>query len=322
MPKHRVVGGVIVTTPAAVFDNYTPAKHLIDDHEWVTIRPTAIRACTAADYATPASALQCISTVTHYLAWAHRQGLSLDLEAVFHPDHVERFVAILSRDRAPETVGTRRGYLRRVGRACTKKAPWPAPARPYAANITLQPPYNSDEVKALWDAARAQYNERRTRVAQTLLCLGLGAGLKPGEMLQVTAAHHVGHHPQGERLVVILLEDRVVPVLTEYAPLLVDLCHRYPDGPLIGRHNPASKDPLGVLRAHVEWPSSLEFKPARLRTTWMVSVLTNGVRVSEFQRISGTASAKALEAAAAFVPERLEGEEYLFTAAGLGSGAR
>lgn len=186
--------------------------------------------------------------------------------------------------------------------------------------MTLQPPYNEHEVRALWDAAHAQNNDQRTRVAQTLLCLGLGAGLKPGEMLQVTAADHVGHHPQDERLVVILLEDRVVPVLTEYVPLLLDLCRRYPDGPLIGPYNPATKDPLGKVRQHVEWPSNVKFKPARLRTTWMVSVLTNGTRVSEFRRISGTVSAKALEAVAEFVPERLTHEEYLYTAAGLSGG--
>lgn len=318
MSKHRVVGGVLVTTPAAVFEHYTPAAHLISPNEWDSIRPTALAACTAADYSTPASALQCMSTVTHFLAWATRQGLPLDLEQVFHPDHVERYTAHIAAGRSTETVATRRGYLRRVARACTTKAPWTVQPRPYAANVTLQPPYNEHEVKALWGAAHAQNNDQRTRVAQTLLCLGLGAGLKPGEMLQVSAANHVGRHPQDERLIVILLEDRVVPVLTEYAPLLVDLCHRYPDGPLIGPHNPATKDPLGKVRQNVEWPSSLEFKPARLRTTWMVSVLTNGIRVSEFQRISGTASAKALEAAAAFVPERFDHDKYLFVAAGLG----
>lgn len=210
-------------------------------------------------------------------------------------------------------------YLRKVGRACTKKAPWRPLPKPYAANLTIQPPYTDREVDALWGAARAQLNDQRTRVAQTLLCLGLGAGLKPGEMLQVTA-HHVGLHPQDERLVVVLLHDRTVPVLAEYAPTLMDLCRRYPDAPLLGAHNPTTKDPLGKVRQNVEWPSWVTFKPARLRTTWMVSVLTNGVRVSEFQRISGTASAKTLEAVAAFVPERLDNEEYLFTAAGLRGG--
>lgn len=318
MPKHRVVGGVIVTTPAAVFEHYTPAAHLVPEKDWADIRPTAIQACTAADYSTPASALQCMSTVTHFLAWARRQGRPLDLERVFHPDHVERYIAHIARGRSPETVATRRGYLRRVGRACTSKAPWTTPPRPYSANLTLQPPYTQGEVDALWAAARSQVNDRRTRVAQTLLCLGLGAGLKPGEMLHVTAADHVRHHPADERLVVIFLEGRIVPVLTEYTEPLLELCHRYPDGPLIGPHNPASKDPLGKLRDHVEWPEHVPFKPARLRTTWMVSVLANGARVSEFQRISGTASAKALEAAAQFVPERLNHEEYLFTAAGIG----
>lgn len=322
MPKHRVVGGVIVTTPAAVFEHYAPAKSRINADEWAALRPVAIAACTAADYSTPASALQCMSTVAHYLAWAHRQNLPLELEQVFHPDHVERFIAHIASGHSSETVATRRGYLRKVGRACTKKAPWPAPSRPYAANITLQPPYNEQEVNALWEAAHAQSNDQRTRVAQVLLCLGLGAGLKPGEMLQITAADHVRHHPGDPRLVVLLLENRIVPVLHEYTQALLDLCRRYPDGPLIGAHNPKTKDPLGKVRDNVEWPTWLEFKPARLRTTWMVSVLRHGTRISEFQQIAGTVSAKSLEAVAPYVPLRAEGEEYLFTAAGLNGGAR
>ena len=122
-------------------------------------------------------------------------------------------------------------------------------------------------------------------------------------------------------LVVLASRDTdLVPVLDEYTDTLLDLCHRYPDDPLIGPHNPTTKDPLGKVRQYVEWPSNVTFKPARLRTSWMVSVLTNGTRVSEFRRISGTVSAKTLEAVAEFVPGRLDNEEYLFAAAGLREG--
>ena len=118
MPKHRVIGGVVVTTPEGVFANYRPDAYLMPTEVWGIVRPVAIDACRAAEYASVASALQCLSAVTYFLAWAHGEGLSLDLEQVFIPAHVERYCATALRHLSRETQSTRRGYLRRVARAC------------------------------------------------------------------------------------------------------------------------------------------------------------------------------------------------------------
>ncbi len=316
MPKHRVIGGVVVTTPEGVFANYRPDAYLMPTEVWGIVRPVAIDACRAAEYASVASALQCLSAVTYFLAWAHGEGLSLDLEQVFIPAHVERYCATALRHLSTETQSTRRGYLRRVARACTKKAPWPPPPKPFANNHTIQPPYSAEEVEALWAAAGSQATDHRERVATAMLTLGLGAGVKPGEMLAVTA-ETVKAHPHDPRLVVILLENRVAPVRTQYVDHLLDLCDRYPDGPLIGMHKETAKDPLGALRQNVEWPEWLAFRPARLRTTWMADVLAQDLRISEFMTIAGTVSSKSLEVIAPYVAQRIERDEYLFAAAGL-----
>lgn len=152
-----------------------------------------------------------------------------------------------------------------------------------------------------------------------MLTLGLGAGLKPGEMLKVTA-EMIGRHPQDPRLVVILLEDRVVPVRSKYSGLLLDLIEKRPEGPLIGDYNPKAKDRLGHLRAGIEWPQEITFRPSRLRTTWMADVLNEDVRVSEFMLIAGTVSSKSLEVIAPYVEQRIEHDRYLFAAAGLKRG--
>lgn len=316
MSKHRVVGGVVVTTPEGVFANYRPDAYLMPTEVWGIVRPVAIDACRAADYASVASALQCLSAVTYFLAWAHGEGLLLALEQVFIPAHVERYCATALRHLSTETQSTRRGYLRRVARACTKKAPWAPPPKPFANNHTIQPPYRAHEVEALWAAARSQATEHRQRVATAILTLGLGAGVKPGEMISV-CAEMVASHPDDRRLVVILLEDRVVPVRFQYVEELLDLCRRFPEGPLVGAHKATAKDPLGALRQNVQWPDWVAFRPARLRTTWMADVLAQDVRVSEFMKIAGTVSSKSLEVIAPYVAQRIERDEYLFAAAGL-----
>ncbi|MCT2295381.1 hypothetical protein M3F57_04395 [Brachybacterium muris] len=316
MPKHRVIGGVVVTTPEGVFANYRPAAYLMPTEVWEIVRSVAIDACRAADYASVASALHCLSTVANFLAWAHREGLSLEPEAVFIPAHVERYCATALKHLATETQSTRRGYLRRVARACTKKAPWAPPPKPFANNHTIQPPYRAHEVEALWAAAKSQATEHRQRVATVILTLGLGAGVKPGEMISV-CAEMVARHPDDPRLVVILLEDRVVPVRTQYVAELLGLCRRFPEGPLVGVHKATAKDPLGALRQNVQWPGWVAFRPSRLRTTWMADVLAQDVRVSEFMKIAGTVSSKSLEVIAPYVAQRIERDEFLFVAAGL-----
>lgn len=317
MPQHRVISGVVVTTPEGVFEHYRPAASRVSDEVWAAVRPLSVTACAAADYRSVAAALACMSAVTHFLAWARREGFPMDAEAVFTPSLVERYCLTQLKGLVSETRSTRRSYLRRVGRACTNKAPWPRDPKPFAENNTLMPPYTSAEVEGFWRAARAQATDRRVRVATVILVLGLGAGLRPSEMLSVRA-HDIFRHPDEPRLVVVALPDRTVPVLAAYTERLWTLCRTYPQGPLIGPHKPTSKDPFGALRQYVTFPDWLPtFRPTRLRTTWMVSVLNQDVRISEFMLMSGTVSAKTLETIAPYVPYRARDDEYLLRGAGL-----
>ncbi|WP_153011691.1 hypothetical protein [Serinicoccus chungangensis] len=317
MPKHRVIGGRIVTTPEEVFAHYRPRPHLVDPAVWTKVRPSAVEATRAADYVSVASALNAMSAVTHFLVWTHGQGLGLELEKCFLPEHVEHYCASTMQSLSPESRSTRRGYLRRVGRACTKDAPWPAEPKPFSGNNTILPPYTPEEVEGFWKAAEAQSTPLRTRVALAMLTLGLGAGVQPGEMLRVTA-DHVSIHPDDHRLMVIRLESRTTPVLAKYTNRLRDLCSRYPEEPLVGKHRPTAKDPLGTLRQDVAWPGWLpRFRVSRLRTTWMADVLTLDLRISEFMVIAGNVSSKSLEVIAPDVPGRWEGDAYLFKGAGL-----
>lgn len=209
-----------------------------------------------------------------------------------------------------------RAYLRKIGTAATSHAPW-APIPVYDNRRHLTAPYTAGQVEGYWEAARSQATERRTRVLTVMLTLGLGAGLKPSEMLTVSASNQVRRHRDFDDLSLIVLLDRVVPVLAEYTDPLRALCRAYPEGPLIGEHRTDIKDALGVLRKGIEVPSWLPpLRAPVLRTTWMVTVLQRDVRISEFMEIAGLETLKSLESIAPHLPGRWSDGEYLRKAAG------
>ncbi len=319
MPRHLVIGGHVVTTVEAVLERYAPRTATIPAARWVMVRPMAVEAVRAAKYKSVWGAHFALRNTALFLSWAVDQGLPLESEAVFTPDLVERFSALAAKNCSRRTVANYRSSLRAVARANTIKAPWAPEPKPYADHVHLAPPYTTDEIAAFWRCAENQATGYRTRVMTTMLTLGLGAGLRASEVMATSSEDHVRHHPADDRLWVIILDDRTVPVVSQYVPRLRSLCVAYPEGPLIGEHKITSKDPLGVVRRRLEIPDWLpRLSMSRLRTTWMATVLQQpDVRISEFMLMSGTVSSKTLECLAPFIPYRAAEDEYLFRGAGL-----
>lgn len=317
MPSHVVLAGQRLTSPSEVLERYAPAPSMVTADEWAHVRAFVVGVVCAADYPSPWAALIAVRYTTRLVVWARGLDMPLDAEVVFGSDHVNRFVASELAHMSTSGRSSVRSYLRRVARAANRKDQGPRPQPTYPRDRPLARPYTASEVAGFWDAADAQATQKRTRVLTVMLSLGLGAGLKPREMLTLTS-HDVRRHPTDERLTAIFLPDRTVPVLGEYTQRLRELCTDHPVGPLIGPHRDDVKDPLAVLRKGIEVPSFLpRLRAPQLRTTWMVSVLSRDVRISEFMAIAGTVSAKSLESVAPYVPGRWSGEEYLFKGAGL-----
>lgn len=318
MRTHLVLGGVIVTTIPEVLDAYHPRHNTVPEQQWKQIRPLVTTAVAAADFQTLHSAAFALRITTRFVRWAQEQDCPLDPEAIFLPDLVDRFIGAHRNQISGHTLANYRSALRTVSRANTKKAPW-APLPPVLKDHPhVTAPYSDADVDGFWEAARSQATPRRTRVLTAMLVLGLGAGLKPREVLDVTADRHVRCHPDDSRLWVITLQDRIVPVLDPYVEPLRDLGRAYPTGPLIGPSRADTKDPFGMLRRGIQIPARLPaLRLARLRTTWMVNLLRNDVRISEFMTIAGTASSATLEHLAPYLGGRWDDNLYLFKAAGL-----
>lgn len=313
-----MIAGDWITTPARVYAVYKPRHEYVPEEVWELIGPLAVAACEAAQHCSVDAALAAIRATTQFLAWCHQQEIPLQVEKAFLPDHVARFIATQTTHMTPASQATRRSHLRRVARAATKAAPWPQPDQVYARDTPMTSPLTPAEVDSYWDALRAQPTAAAERRLKAFMVLCLGAGLRSGEALTVTLRDHVGYADGGGvRMSTIHLPSRVVPVDTRYVPLLHELAGHDHSEPLVGPFNPRAKHPIGNLIDSIALPANQHtLRLSRFRITWMVTILSRDIRISEFQALAGVVSAKTLETIAPFVPGRFTDGLWLRKAAG------
>lgn len=139
MSRHRVLQGVVVTTPEGVFEHYRPHARNISPGTWEAIRPVAVKAVAASDYPSVSAALEALRHTARFVAWAYRRDMALDFEVLFLPEHVEHFVATETKHLSEAARSTCRSYLRRVGRNATTKAAWPPATAPYGKGNHMTP---------------------------------------------------------------------------------------------------------------------------------------------------------------------------------------
>lgn len=262
-------------------------------------------------------AIELMRTVSQFTAWATAHGVSLEINALLRPEHVERYIATGCPQLRESSRSTRRSALRRAGRAATTTAPWP-PAPPSYHQRSLSYPYSPTEVDLFWAAAATQRTPALRRTATAFLALGLGAGLKPKEFFEVRAPHVQLRsgvtvlHLTGPR-------GRVVPVLHRYAEHVRTLAAEAGDGLLIGRALllPGHDGRLWHTLRHLDLPSSLPpLRTNRLRSTWLVSLLSMRVQVDELLEAAGIATTRPLRDLMPFVPRRDDGERLRALAGG------
>ncbi|MCZ4118687.1 hypothetical protein [Streptomyces sp. H39-S7] len=287
MPRPLVMGGVPVSDVPTAIALYQPTS--LHPTAWGEVATLVRSTVTAFGPGDPWMAVRHLSAVARFCAWAASQYLPLETEALFTPDLVERYAQVGMPTLSPVSRGTHRSRLSAVGRAVTQRAPWP-PVPKALPRSHLALPYTCDEVAGFLEIAAKQSTHNRTRIAYGLLAGGLGAGLTPGEHLVITGRCV---HQDGEGTTVHLpgAKARPVPVLDAYACLMRSLAARFPDEPLVGRSGRTDQSRLSRLVAYVEVPGWLPpLSAARLRTTWMVTLLAARVPLPAFLAAAGLAS--------------------------------
>lgn len=217
--------------------------------------------------------------------------------------NVEHFIQTALPNLVPHSRNAYRSCLRRVGRATTKRAEW----RPRPANLgrrQLSAPYAPDEISWLWYIARNQPTVGRRRAAVALMALGHGAGLQARELAAVTAAHLTWTDDGGVTVDVPGPRSRAVPVLSEGVDDLRWLAADFPDRRLFADISPSRTAASNVIYQLAVPPRAPRFHTPRLRSTWMVTLLTAGIRLSELVALAGVTSTKNLQDLILYIPKR------------------
>jgi integrase len=132
------------------------------------------------------------------------------------PELAEAFVVVGLAGRATSTKGTYRSVLRLLGGAARPVAATPFSASPARA------PYSLEERAELFALAASQRQAWRRASALAALVLGIGGGLRAGELAAATGDDVIADH-SGVAVRVGTGGGRVVPVGGAYSPALAAL---------------------------------------------------------------------------------------------------
>lgn len=240
MPRKLVMGGAVVTDVPTAIALYAPKK--VTAPTWTLIAPF-VRACvTDSRPASPWAAGERMTTVTRFCDWALEEFLPLDREVLFTPDMVERYALTGMGNLQESSRRTHRSQLTTIGRAITRRAPWPPPKISLGRN-RLATPYTPGQVAGYLQAAGQQSTPLRTRAAFGLLAGGLGAGLMPGEHLTITGRSITLTDDGATVLTVSGTKPRTIPVLAAYAHARRTAPRRTADRPEQRRHQEPPQQP-------------------------------------------------------------------------------
>ncbi len=309
-----------ITTPETA--TYRPIVALPYWHMIGTIFDEAV-AETAAETGRAERSLYPAVSVFVLWCWQSR-GTPLERRRIFRKTTVEEFVHLAMSSYSAGSRSTHRATLwlmvetlnpadlNRSHRSLPRSAP--------------TAPYTRAEIATLRSWSLAQATERRQHDATALLALGLGAGLAARELLGVRrsdiredAAERMINEATGEivdrivddtaldagRLTVTVRGDRArnIPILIEWAkPLRKILNDLNPDEWVFrpGRISATSGQVTDfLLRAR----TTLDIRPARMRTTWLLNHLHAGTPPHELLRISGLKNFAALDKIAVFATQ-------------------
>lgn len=289
-----------VSSTPEVIRAYRP--QVVTPGEWEVHGPLVREAVRSLDPPTPDRAREWMRTLASILVWAVEQGYPADLEAVLHPDTVERWVAVSGHGLKETSLATRRSTLRRMGRQLTTKAPWEPP------NVQLpkgqrHAPYSPREIDLL--RGTIQRTPLFRRRWQGILALGLGAGVVGREAFHATPEDLRLRHGvtvlriQGHR-------GRDIPVRSEYAEDLRRAAREHPVSNFLAAElKEWDRSRSWHLKQHLQYPPDIPLENERLRATWLVHHLDNGVPIQALLTAAGVKSFEPLDRLRGYLVERV-----------------
>ncbi|MGO8726724.1 MAG: hypothetical protein ACLQK8_08435 [Streptosporangiaceae bacterium] len=225
--------------------------------------------------------------------FADTRGVPAGREFWLDYDVIEAFCVTGLAGRASSTRGTYRSALYRL--AEVTHGPAGRRATPFAG-ARAPAPYSPAERAELAAVAAAQRDPVRRSSALAMVVFGIGAGLRPGELVALRGSGVVRH---GRRVAVHVSGPaaRVVPVTAGYAGRAAELAAAAGDGRLF-RPGPADR---GYKNFVTNFTATLTADPAaprltvsRCRSSFICGHLAAGTPLRELLAITGICQAESL----------------------------
>ncbi|WP_338683778.1 hypothetical protein QD712_25290 [Streptomyces acidiscabies] len=269
---------------------------------WLPVADQVRATVAAAAPATCYEARRLLYAVGRLAVWADSGGLPRDPGLWLRTETIDAFVLSGCPGLEGSTVQTCRTWLRRTREALVWVERGEAPPVRIASPRKPQPPYGKGELARLRDWA-GHLPGRARLDGLALMALGAGCGLTPGELRQVR-----GHHIDTASGVPVLDEDllgRLVACRADWSTVLSELAGAAGDCYLFrpGRKTAAAKNLVSSWPARHRPPNGLPpLSARRLRSTWIVGLLAEGINPAVVAAAAGMTSPAGLAPYHRWVP--------------------
>ena len=230
--------------------------------------------------------------------FAQGRGIPEGREFLLDYDVIEAFCVAGLAGRACSTRGTYRSALYQLARPVHGQ---PGQRATPFAGAKPPPPYSPAERAELAALAGAQRDPARRRSALALVVFGIGAGLRPGELVALRGSDVA----RPGRQVVVQAAGRVIPVAGGYAGRAWDLACHAGSGHVF-RPGPADRGYKNFItnfaRGLAADPAAPALSMRRARSTFICGHLAAGTPVGVLLAITGIAEAGSLARYARHVP--------------------
>ena len=238
------------------------------------------------------------------------RGEVLRVEETLVPGLVELYLAGPLAEFPDSSRATARSLVRRATR---NLSPLPSGRVAYQP---VQPPYSPAQCAAFLRLARLQPTVATRRGLSSLVALGLGAGLSPQEQREVSDERIHDVELDGDRVLIVDVlgpRARRVVVRAPYDDLLREAVAlhreqgRRANQPLYGT-KVDRRNATGTITgsARTAFGVGVEIDAARLRSTWLVALMSADVPLGVLLKVSGLRSARTLVDLLPYCPEPSE----------------
>ncbi|ANH95424.1 hypothetical protein A8713_12990 [Streptomyces sp. SAT1] len=292
-----------VTLPSEVSSKIRDYRPRLPHRRWAPVAELVRATVAATAPATCDAAEHLLHAIGRIAVWADRSGLPRDPGTWLSFKTIDAFILSGGGAAKDSTMLTCRTWLWRARAALVWVQRGEAPPARLSSPRTLQPPYDAAELAHLRDwAARLPGRARLDGLA--LMALGAGCGLMPGEIPPIQGSH-VRVTSGGVAVLEEKLLSRLVACHSDWEGALAEVVEASGTGYLFrpGREVAAAKNLVSSWHArHQPYAGLPPLSAQRLRSTWIVGRLSEGISAEAVASAAGMASPASLAGYHRWVP--------------------